>query len=101
MMKKLLALSLACVIACGNLPVVVQDIENIANTVLVDVMAGKPFAQVLADTGSQDATLLIAIITGIESDPKLPAATRVAYAVACAPYLTQARALAAQQAGGK
>lgn len=77
--------------SCANLPAVVSDIAAIVNVVITDIEAGKPFAQVLADTGSDDASLLIAIIQGIEGDPKLDAATKAAYVKACAPYLLEAQ----------
>jgi hypothetical protein len=85
-------------IGCANLPAIVQDIANIAQTVIVDVMAGQPFTKVLADTGTEDASLLVAILTGLVGDPN-PSnpAQAAAYKKACAPYLAQAKALAAQQ----
>jgi uncharacterized membrane protein len=72
---------------------VVSDLATIAQTVLADVLAGKPFAQVLADTGQEDATLLVTVLTGLITDPK----TTPAYKAACQPYLVAAQALLAQQ----
>lgn len=83
---------------CAQLAAVGQDIGNIASIVIADVMAGKPFAQILADTGTADASLLVAIIQAIEGDPNLDAATKAKYVAACAPYLEQAKAMVAAQA---
>lgn len=90
-------LLMALIVACSNLPQIAADIGNIAAIVIADVEAGKPFSVVLADTGTDDATLLAAIIIGIEGDPKLSATQKAAYATMCAPYLTQATQLAAAQ----
>ena len=85
-------------VGCSQLLPIAKDVADIADIVIRDVMAGIPFLQVLKDTGSDDAQLLIAIISAIEADPKLDAPTRALYAKACAPYLTSAIHLAAEQA---
>jgi hypothetical protein len=90
------------VAACGlfsptTWAAVVTDLATIAQTVLADVLAGKPFAQVLADTGQEDATLLVTVLTGLIADPK----TTPAYVAACQPYLVAAQALQAKQSAAR
>ena len=85
-------LAVSVFLGCAALPMVAQDLGNIAAIVLQDVMAGKPFDTVLKDTGSDDVQLLIAIISGIEGDPNpnLSASEKAAYVKACQPYLVEA-----------
>jgi hypothetical protein len=82
---------------CGAWLPVARDVADIADVVIRDVMAGKPFATVLGDTGSDDAELLVAVIGAILADPKTDAPTKAAYAAKCQPYLDQAKVLAARQ----
>lgn len=101
MRKKLLALVLCGTLACAAIPTIIQDITNIATIVFNDIENHVPFLQVLTDTGSADASLLIAIITSLENDPNLAAAQRAKYTTDCQPYLTQAIALYGTQHPGK
>lgn len=96
-LRALLLTAVLCTGCAGLLPIA-QDVADITSIVIKDVMAGVPFLQVLKDTGSDDAQLLIAIISAIEADPKLDAPTRALYANKCAPYLSSAMHLAAEQA---
>lgn len=97
MTRKLTALLCALLMGCtaAQWNVVSTDLGNIAQSVLADVLAGKPFDQVLADTITGDVTLLITVIGFIESDmnPKITPAERDLYVTKCAPYLAQAIAL--------
>jgi hypothetical protein len=98
--KLLTAICLATAITltgCAAWLPIAQDVAAIVQDVTRDVMAGKPFATVLADTGSDDAALLVAIITAIEGSPKTGPQVRALYATKCQPYLDAAVALAARQ----
>jgi hypothetical protein len=86
---------------CAQLAAVGSNIGNIASIVISDILAGKPFDQILADTKSADAQLLVDIIYSIENDPMLSPADKAKYVTACAPYLVQAQTLAAKQAAEK
>ena len=83
--------------SCAALVPVAQDVAGIVQVVIKDVMAGLPFEQVLKDTGSDDAQLLVTIIGAILADPKADPATAKVYAVKCQPYLDRANVLAASQ----
>jgi hypothetical protein len=83
--------------ACAGLIPIAQDVASIVQVVAVDIKAGKPFEQVLIDTGSDDAQVLVAIIGAILADPKTDAPTKAAFAARAQPYLDQATVLAAKQ----
>lgn len=93
-----LVLSLA-VSGCGavGLLAVGEDVGKIAAIVYKDVEAGKPFAQVLADTGTDDVKLLIAILVTVANDPKLSASDKAACQAYCQPYIDQANAVLASR----
>ena len=97
-MKHLRLIAFAMVLTgCAALLPIAQDVAEIAQVVISDVMAGKPFDTVLKDTGTDDAQLLVAVIGAILADPKTDAPTRALYAAKCRPYLDQAVVLAARQ----
>jgi hypothetical protein len=96
--KNYLKLSIVSLVLCAgcaglisNLPVIAQDLSNLITIVYNDVVAGKPFAQILIDTGDADGALLLAILTSMESDPKLTPDQKAAYAKLCDPYIAQAK----------
>ena len=67
-------------------------------TILADILAGKGYAQVLADVGAGGASLLVTVIQFITTDPNLTPAAKAAYVKACAPYLVMAKAQVAAEA---
>jgi hypothetical protein len=62
---------------CQTLPAVVDDIANISKIVIADVEKGMPaeaiIADVVAQTGTQDMALVIAIVDSLLASHKLPA----------------------------
>jgi hypothetical protein len=82
---------------CAALLPVASDVAGIVQTVVTDINQGKPFEQVLIDTGSDDAQVLVAIIGAILADPKTDAPTKAAFAARAQPYLDRATVLAAKQ----
>jgi hypothetical protein len=64
--------------ACAQLPAVVDDVANIAKIVIADVEKGgmtpeQVIADVAAQTGVQDAALVLTIVESLLADPKVPA----------------------------
>lgn len=68
--------SLLLVVACAQLPMIVSDVTNIANIVWSDVQKGETAEQVIADvltqTGSEDVSLVVSIVSTMLADPQLP-----------------------------
>jgi hypothetical protein len=83
--------------ACAGFIPIAQDVASIVEIVVTDINQGKSFEQVLIDTGSDDAQVLIAIIGAVLADPKTDAPTKAAFAARAQPYLDAATVLAAKQ----